>query len=240
MSTAPREGASQQPGGGYPWLKSYPQGIDWAMRFEAAPVHTLLDKAAARFPERPCTSFLGKSMTYREIAQAVDRAAAGLQRLGVKKGTKVGLLLANCPTFIIFYYAILKAGGTVVNFSPLYTHEELTFQVKDSDTEIMVTLDLKLLFDKVEKLLADGHAAARGGCLVPRSAAGYQVGAVRAVQVGRPQPSRSLGHGVQDHLECRRCWLPMPSPRRSPSTRSRTSPSCNIRAARPAGRKARC
>ena len=86
----------------------------------------------------------------------VDRAAAGLQKLGVKKGTKVGLFMPNCPTFIIYYFATLKAGGTVVNYNPLYTLEELTFQVKDSETELMVTLDLKLLFDKVEGLMKAG------------------------------------------------------------------------------------
>ena len=86
----------------------------------------------------------------------VDRAAAGLQKLGVKKGTKVGLFMPNCPTFIVYYFATLKAGGTVVNYNPLYTLEELTFQVKDSETELMVTLDLKLLFDKVEGLMKAG------------------------------------------------------------------------------------
>ena len=86
----------------------------------------------------------------------VDRAAAGLQKLGVKKGTKVGLFLPNCPTFIVYYFATLKAGGTVVNYNPLYTLEELAFQVKDSETELMVTLDLKLLFDKVEGLMKAG------------------------------------------------------------------------------------
>ena len=64
--------------------------------------------------------------------------------------------MPNCPTFIVYYFAILKAGGTVVNYNPLYTHEELTFQVRDSDTELMVTLDLKALFDKVEALLRAG------------------------------------------------------------------------------------
>src|SRR5207247_1077363 len=74
----------------------------------------------------------------------------------VKKGTKVGLFMPNCPTFIVYYFATLKAGGTVVNYNPLYTLEELSFQVKDSETELMVTLDLKLLFNKVEGLMKTG------------------------------------------------------------------------------------
>ena len=140
----------------YPWLTAYPPGVNWHQTFTASPLDRLLDDAAARFASNVCTNFLGKTMTYAEIKTAADRAAKGLQALGVKKGSKVGLFLPNSPTFIIYYYATLKAGGTVVNFNPLYTLEELTFQVKDSETEIMVTLDLKILFDKVEALMTAG------------------------------------------------------------------------------------
>jgi long-chain acyl-CoA synthetase len=142
--------------GSYQWLDHYPQKINWHQKLTAAPLFELLDGAAARYASRPCTNFLGKTLTYREIADAVDQAAAGLQKLGVEKGTKVGLLMPNCPTFIIYYFATLKAGGTVVNYNPLYTLQELSFQVKDSETELMVTLDLKLLFDKVEGLMKTG------------------------------------------------------------------------------------
>jgi long-chain acyl-CoA synthetase len=146
---------ARQPGT-YQWLNRYPEGVDWHQRFVPTPLHQLLDDAVVKYATRPCTNFLGKVLTYGEIARGVDRAAAGLQRLGVKKGSKVGLLMPNCPTFIVYYFATLKAGGTVVNYNPLYTLEELSFQVKDSETELMVTLDLKLLFDKVEGLLRAG------------------------------------------------------------------------------------
>ena len=140
----------------YPWIGHYPAGVDWHKPFTPKPLSHLLDEAVAQHPARPCTYFLGKRLTYREIGRLVDHATAGLQRLGVRKGTKVGLFLPNSPTFIVYYYAILKAGGTVVNYNPLYTLEELTFQVKDSETELMITLDLKVLFGKVEGLLAGG------------------------------------------------------------------------------------
>jgi len=140
----------------YPWLTRYPAGVDWHQTFTPTPLDRLLDEASARFPTATCTNFIGKTMTYSEVKTAADKAAKGLQKLGVRKGTKVGLFLPNSPTFIIYYFGILKAGGTVVNFNPLYAHDELAFQLKDSETEIMVTLDLKLLFDKVERLLAEG------------------------------------------------------------------------------------
>jgi long-chain acyl-CoA synthetase len=115
-----------------------------------------LNRAVEINPRGTCTNFLGKTLSYREIDGLVDRTAAGLQRLGIGKGSRVGLFLPNSPTFIIYYFATLKAGGTVVNFNPLYTLEELTAQIKDSDTDVMVTLDLKILFDKVEGLLQAG------------------------------------------------------------------------------------
>jgi long-chain acyl-CoA synthetase len=148
--------AAMRPTPAYPWLARYPADVDWHQRFEPAPAFKLLDDAVARYGSRACTQFLGRTLTYREIGALVERTAAGLQALGVRKGSKVGLLMPNCPTFIVYYFAILKAGGTVVNYNPLYSHEELTLQVSDSNTSLMVTLDLKALFDKVEALLADG------------------------------------------------------------------------------------
>ena len=52
---------------------------------------------------RPCTNFLGKTLTYREIGERVGQAAAGLKALGIRKGSKVGLFLPNCPTYLIYY-----------------------------------------------------------------------------------------------------------------------------------------
>ena len=138
------------------WIKAYPQGVDWHMAVPLKAVTSLLDDAVRDYPNNPATQFKGKTQTYRQIGSDVDRVAAGLQAMGVKKGTHVGLLLPNTPAFIVYYYAILKCGGTVVNFNPLYTLDELTFQIKDSETGILVTHDLKALFDKVEALIAKG------------------------------------------------------------------------------------
>ncbi|MBI4725155.1 MAG: long-chain fatty acid--CoA ligase [Rhodomicrobium sp.] len=117
---------------------------------------SFLDSAAARFGGNLATDFFGKLMTYAELARQVNRAAKGLRELGVTKGTRAGLLLPNCPAFIVYYYAILKAGGIVVNFNPLYAIPELIQQAKDADVRLMVTLDLKATFPKVEALLEAG------------------------------------------------------------------------------------
>jgi long-chain acyl-CoA synthetase len=142
--------------GPYPWIASYPDGVSWDMPIIPAPLPVVLEQAAATFAGNPALGFMGKTTTYSELLAQVNRVAAGLQQIGVIRGTKVGLFLPNTPAFIVYYYAILTAGGTVVNFNPLYTLEELTFQVKDSETEIMVTHDLQALFPKLETLATRG------------------------------------------------------------------------------------
>ncbi len=140
----------------YPWLSRYPEGVDWHQSFKSFALDELLDAAARSYPGAICTNFIGRTTSYSEIKLLADKAAKGLQDIGVGKGTKVGLFLPNSPTFIVYYFAVLKAGGTVVNYNPLYTVEELAAQAKDSETELMITLDLKILFDKVEALLQTG------------------------------------------------------------------------------------
>lgn len=137
----------------HPWLRAYPAGIDWAEEVAAKPLSAIFEAAVAHFASRPCLDFLGKRFTYAQIGALVNRAAKGLQVLGVRRGTKVGLCLPNTPYFVVCYYAVLKAGGTVVNYNPLNVQRELEQQVEDSHTDIMVTLDLRQIYPKVAALL---------------------------------------------------------------------------------------
>lgn len=123
---------------------------EWTAAFRPRPVHEYLEASVAEFGARPAADFMGKGWTYAEIGSLVDRTAAGLQAMGVGPGDNVGLCLPNTPFYTIFYFAILKIGGTVVNFNPLYVERELAFQARDADVRIMVTMDLKLIYDKVE------------------------------------------------------------------------------------------
>jgi long-chain acyl-CoA synthetase len=156
--------ATSTTGATYPWLGCYPPGVDWNATLTPQPLFQLVDRAVASYGTYPATNFLGKITTYNELGRLIDRATAGLQGLGVGRGTKVGLFLPNSPTYVIYYFAILRCGATVVNFNPLYSHEELIFQVKDSETDLMITLDLKVLFDKIEKLLVEGHLKRAVAC----------------------------------------------------------------------------
>ncbi len=139
----------------FPWIKSYTENLDWDLPIPDQPVYAMMDHTIVAHGNRPAFDFLGKQMTWKEIGYAVDRLAGALQAMGLKKGQKVGIFLPNTPYFVISYYAILKAGGTVVNYNPLYAERELAFQIEDSETEIMITADLELLYEKMDKMLAD-------------------------------------------------------------------------------------
>lgn len=136
-----------------PWLRNYPKSIDWGAPIPRAPLQNLLLNSAAKYPDRPCLDFMGRRYTYAEVRDLAQHAAAGFQRLGVKKGTRVGLLLPNCPYSIVAYFGVLLAGGIVVNYSPLYAAPQLRDQVEDSGTEFLVTLDVELLYPKVAPMV---------------------------------------------------------------------------------------
>ncbi|WP_310619183.1 long-chain-fatty-acid--CoA ligase [Flexibacterium corallicola] len=129
---------------------------EWNSSFKARPIGEYLDEALKNYSSRPAMDFMGKGYTYKEMGELVDKVAAGLEKQGVRKDTKVGLCLPNCPYYPVFYFAILHLGGTVVNFNPLYVERELSFQARDSGIDIMVTLDLKMMFDKMETVRKEG------------------------------------------------------------------------------------
>lgn len=125
------------------------------MNIVPRPMTDILAETARRKADAPAFDFMGKIMTWKKLAAATNRFAAGLQARGIGKGNKVGLFLPNCPLFLIAYYGILKTGATVVNYNPLYSVRELAHQIEDSETDIMVTLDLKILCDKMIPRLED-------------------------------------------------------------------------------------
>ena len=150
---APETPEVQRP---HAWERSYPANIEWQSTIDPQPLPSLLDMAVATFGEQVCISFRGRRTLYREVANLVDRAAKGFQALGVHKGIKVGLMLPNCPYAVICFYGVLKAGGTIVNINPLYSAREIENQIADSGLCILVTLNMKALYHKVEPRLEDG------------------------------------------------------------------------------------
>jgi long-chain acyl-CoA synthetase len=141
-----------------PWVNHYPPEIEWDVKIDTTPMHIQIQRACERSPDADALDFLGKKTKFRELAKQINAFAGALQKqLGVTKGTRVAMLLPNTPFYVVAYYAILKIGGTVVNCNPLYTIGELKHIVGNAGAELMITLDVKQVFDKAEKLVAEGH-----------------------------------------------------------------------------------
>src|SRR5271170_4505023 len=137
----------------HPWVKSYPSHVRQNAPLELSPVQSVLETAAKRFGPQPALDFMNKRTTYAELDALANRAAAGFQKLGVKPGVHVGLYLPNTPHYVIAFFGVLKAGGTVVNYSPLDALHALEFKVRNSETDILVTVNLASTYPQAEKLL---------------------------------------------------------------------------------------
>ena len=130
------------------WEAAYDPGVPRHLTSPGWPLHALLERTAHEHPEIVATVFggavghriLDSAMTYRNLDELADRFAAGLQRLGVKKGDRVALVLPNCPQFVYAFFGSLKAGAVVVPTNPLYTVRELHNQLADSGARVVVVL----------------------------------------------------------------------------------------------------
>jgi long-chain acyl-CoA synthetase len=103
-------------------------------------VAALLEESAGRVPER--TAFVtpdGDRLDYATLNAEVDRVAAGLQGLGVKRGDRVALAMHNVPQFAVGYFAILRAGGVVVPLNAMLTRVEAARVLEDSGARVALT-----------------------------------------------------------------------------------------------------
>jgi len=124
------------------WHKCYPAGVPAEIDFDRITMPAVLTRTAERFPDRDALIFMGTRITYRELEGLVNRFARALTALGVKRGDKVAMILPNVPQLVIAEYAVFRIGGVNVMNNPLYTEKELTHQLNDSDSTVLVTLDM--------------------------------------------------------------------------------------------------
>lgn len=118
----------------------------------------------------------GQEVTYNDLDRAADRLAAGLLRMGVRKGTHVSVMLPNVKEFAITWFALGRLGAVMVPTNTAYTASELAFLLTDADCQFMV-IDAEFLprlaeLDPWPPLLARGRVIVRGGA--PADMASWQ------------------------------------------------------------------
>src|SRR5215467_8480417 len=132
-------GATQQPAAKH-WLATYgstiPAEIDPGAH---ASVTDMLVDAMQRFADKPAFRCFGQTLTYADTDRLSGNFAAYLQnRLGVRKGDRIAVMLPNIPAFPIAMLGIVRAGAVQVNVNPLYTPRELEYQLNDAGADIIV------------------------------------------------------------------------------------------------------
>src|SRR5215208_4315434 len=142
MSKAEAGRESQSPYEARPWLGRYDYWVRPHMNYPRRPLHEILRLAAAEVPDRPATAFLGAHMTFGRLKEQSDRLAAALRHLGVRKNDRVGIMLPNCPQYVVAAFAVLRLGAVVVNVNPLYTPREVAVVAKDCGLGVLLTLDV--------------------------------------------------------------------------------------------------
>jgi long-chain acyl-CoA synthetase len=133
-----------------PWLDNYPPGVPEHVELPKASLAGLLEDAARDFPHAPALHFEGRTTSYAQLASQARRFAGVLAGLGVGRGTRVGLILPNCPQAVVALFGALRLGATVVQNNPLYTERELGHQLADAGVEVVVCLDL--VYERVKAL----------------------------------------------------------------------------------------
>lgn len=132
-----------------PWLKFYPEDVPERAEIPDVSVPELFDQTAGKYAKKNALIFYGRKITYEKLKELVDRFAAAMADLGVKRGDTVSLYLLNCPQYVIAYFAILKLGAKVTPISPVYTSKEVKHQLEDSEAKTIICEDI--LYDNVEK-----------------------------------------------------------------------------------------
>lgn len=120
-----------------PWLGAYAPGVPTDVDVDV-PVTVTLQRRAEQFPSRIATEFLGAVTTYEMLTRRVDRAAGALHELGVRAGDRVAIVLPNCATHVVAFYAVLRLGAVVVEHNPTYTTDELRHQLADSEATVAI------------------------------------------------------------------------------------------------------
>ncbi len=124
-----------------PWLASYAPGVPSDIEVPDGSLVDLLDRSVERFPHRTALDFFGAQTSYRELGEQVARAARALRGLGVSAGDRVAIALPNCPQHVVAFYAVLRLGAIVVEHNPLYTREEIEYQLGDHEPIVAIVWD---------------------------------------------------------------------------------------------------
>ena len=125
-----------------PWpTPNWPEGVPQEIADYDIPLFNLIDEAAQNYPNQTYTIFNDAPRTFAQVKDTADRIANFLHAKGIRKGDRVAIFLPNLPHYPAIYFGILKAGAVCVTCNPLYTANELNYQLKDAGAKAVFCMD---------------------------------------------------------------------------------------------------
>ncbi|MCC7271934.1 MAG: acyl--CoA ligase, partial [Alphaproteobacteria bacterium] len=113
-------------------------------RLEQLPFHAtigdLVAAAAAREPDRPACVFFerGEELTRAGLDRAANRAANALRAIGVRRGSRVAVMLPNRIEYPVVWIGLARLGATMVPINNGYTPREIAYALTDAETTFAV------------------------------------------------------------------------------------------------------
>src|SRR5665809_134876 len=113
-----------------------------AVDIPEVPLTAFVLERATEFGDKPALidGPSGRTITYQELAGAVRAMGAGLTARGFVKGDCFAIYMPNLPEYAIAFHGVASIGGIVTTVNPLYTAEELAFQLEDSKARFLLTI----------------------------------------------------------------------------------------------------
>ncbi|TAK75092.1 MAG: long-chain-fatty-acid--CoA ligase [Gammaproteobacteria bacterium] len=125
------------------WLKSYPPGVPAEINPDTyQSLIEVFDISCEQYRDRPAFYSFGTTFTYGQMQECSQLIAAYLQQqLKLKKGDRIAIMLPNILQYPMVMFGALRAGLVVINVNPLYTADELTFQLNNAGATAIVALE---------------------------------------------------------------------------------------------------
>ena len=133
-----------------PWLKNYDKHVPPTLKYEDKTFAEKFREAVEKYPDKTALIYMGKKLTYRDLDELSNQLAQYFIKSGLKPNDVVGLHMPNIPAHYISIIAVQKAGCVSTGLSPLLTPNEMEHQLNDSQTKIIMTVDL--LFAKIAEV----------------------------------------------------------------------------------------
>ncbi|MDY4489094.1 MAG: AMP-binding protein [Candidatus Faecousia sp.] len=135
-----------------PWLAYYgntPASLDYPHKT----MYQMVALAAKRYPDNAAYVFMGKETTYKAFMKRIDAAARGLVHMGIGRGDRVTICMANTPQALDCFYALNRIGAIPNMIHPLSAAKEIAFYLNFSKSKAILTLDQ--FYEKVESILPE-------------------------------------------------------------------------------------